>query len=423
MADSILTTLSKDLNDYWASTTTAAGAAGSTTIVDTALMAQVSDWITDKTYTRITSGACDGEERKITALSSSTLTFLPHSAQIASGVTYEIHRVFTASEKRTALLHAVKDCFPWVYEKVRDESKNSGNWLLNGDVEKWTVATTPDYWVASGLTPAANTTATNFYRGAKSCLLAGSAGYIEQSWTQNDDLKFLRGQTVKFSGVGKCDTLNSLRLAIYDGTFTFSDYNPVGSVWTDPEYDWYVEKTIAATAGTVSFRVYHDNAAASSYIDDLRVNGPPYTRVWIGDLGLAQDRPISVSYSSQWNLRQAQWIPAHNVINEYNGFIDLPNVPANMNLLIRGYGYLDFLVAGLPSTSWTATLAIDHPQTTIVTAAAAKWLYQQMMQPNMVSGDIGPFQQGYQFWSAEFERRKDRFHMPEIPIKLNWGQR
>jgi len=153
------------------------------------------------------------------------------------------------------------------------------------------------------------------------------------------------------------------------------------------------------------------------------VNGPAYTRVWIGDLGLAQDRPISVSYSSEWNLRQAQWIPAHNVINEYNGYIDLPDVPANMNLLIRGYGYLDFRVAGVPSTSWTATLAIDEPQTKIVTAKAAEILYRGMMQPNMVSGDTQAYATGYQFWANEYEKRKDQFHMPEIPLKINWGQR
>jgi len=38
--------LSKEIGDYWSSTTTGAGS--STTLVDSALMAKANDWITDE---------------------------------------------------------------------------------------------------------------------------------------------------------------------------------------------------------------------------------------------------------------------------------------------------------------------------------------------------------------------------------------
>jgi hypothetical protein len=151
--------------------------------------------------------------------------------------------------------------------------------------------------------------------------------------------------------------------------------------------------------------------------------GPQYDRVYVGDLGLAQDTPLKVSINLTSQDKQEPWQPIHNVVNERNGYIDLPGTPAGYKLRIEGYGYLDFRVAGVPSTSWTATLAIDDPQTKIVSAKAAQYLYQTMMQPNMVSGDTQAYATGYQFWTDEYEKRKDQFHMPFIPIKINWGQR
>jgi hypothetical protein len=145
--------------------------------------------------------------------------------------------------------------------------------------------------------------------------------------------------------------------------------------------------------------------------------------VYVGDLGLAQDRPMKLSINLTNEDRREPWQPLHNIINERNGYLDLPNVPAGYKLRVEGYGYLDFLVAGVPSTSWTATLDINDPQTSIVTAAAAKRLYQGMMQPNMVSGNTSAYAEGYQFWTNQLEERKAQFRMPEIPIRMNWGQR
>ncbi len=117
--------LSKEIGDYWDSTTTTAGASGGTTLIDTALKEKVDDWLTDDAHDMITSGTYDGQERKITKFDSDAgyLTVLAHGGQIATSVTYRVHRLFSASEKRRALVHAAKSGFPYIYKYVWDETK------------------------------------------------------------------------------------------------------------------------------------------------------------------------------------------------------------------------------------------------------------------------------------------------------------
>ncbi len=98
--------------------------------MDTALVAKANDWISDspqEMYDFISSGTYDGEERKISSLDNTTgtLTVLAHTGQIASAVTYEVHRLFTPSEKRRALIYAAKATFPYIFKKVRDTSNKS----------------------------------------------------------------------------------------------------------------------------------------------------------------------------------------------------------------------------------------------------------------------------------------------------------
>lgn len=117
--------LSKQMGDYWASTTTSGGSA--TTLIDTALMAKENDWVNDldACYDMITEGDYDEEERKIVSLDNSdgTLTVLDHGGVIISGIDYRIHRLFSASDKRTALVHSAKKAFPHIHKPIWDETK------------------------------------------------------------------------------------------------------------------------------------------------------------------------------------------------------------------------------------------------------------------------------------------------------------
>ena len=119
--------LSKQIGDYWDSTTTSAGAEGGTTVIDTELKAKSNNWIdadSAEMFDMITSGTYDEQERSISSLDNSegTLTVLAHGGQIASGVTYRVHRLFSASEKRRALIHGAKEGFPHIHKSIWDES-------------------------------------------------------------------------------------------------------------------------------------------------------------------------------------------------------------------------------------------------------------------------------------------------------------
>jgi len=280
--------LSKDTGDYYSSTTTSSGS--STTIVDTGLQAYGSGWINKTAWDMITSGTYDEEERKISSLATSTLTTLAHGGTIASAVTYRVHKIASASDKRLCLIEACNDAFPYIHDRIRNEDAVAGNWLKNGSMYKWTATTIPDGWVASGVTAAENTTAPYYYYGTNSCKLSTASGYIYQSVTENPDLLRLRGNTVTFKIKGWCDTTSALRLAIYDGTTTtYSSYHDGDSAWNYPDGSGVlsVTATIAQEPTTVEFRVYHASASATSYVEDATVIGHYYDKVYVGDLGLS----------------------------------------------------------------------------------------------------------------------------------------
>jgi len=145
--------LSKEIGDFWAGDSTTPATPATTTLTDTALSAKAADWITDETYDLITDATVNkDEERKVSALASGALTMLAHGSNNVAGVAYEIHRLFNASEKRRALIHAAFASFPHIFTEVRDESMVSGNWLKDGSFEIWTSDSALTHWTSSGST-------------------------------------------------------------------------------------------------------------------------------------------------------------------------------------------------------------------------------------------------------------------------------
>lgn len=417
-----LTAICKDLNDNFTGTTTGAGSA--TTMVDSTLTGKQNDFIPRNGAWVIlleepAGDAAIYDERLVTALDNSTgtLTTVTFAAAPGTGIDYRLTRLFSPSDYRTALIHAAKDAYPVLSTKIRNEAKRAGNWLKDGSFEYWTSSSALGYWTASSSTLTQTSTAKLFIHGSYSCKLSGDAGYVGQSITNNDDLKLLRGKSVTLRGRGHSDTASSLRMAIYDGTtLTYSDYHPGNSAWDDDTDSWYVTADISATATEVSIRAYHDQAAAIEYIDDFRLTSDNYDRVYIGDLSIAQDSPIKVSYSH--NLRTQSWVPVQAEAGG-DGYIYL-DAPVDAYLRIEGTGYLDYLVSGSSSTAWTAAIAVDEPQLQILTAQAALYLYQQMSLPNMVSGNNEAYIQGYNFWTQELKKRKYKFGMERPNARSVW---
>ena len=414
--------LSRQLGDYWASTTTGAGAA--TTLVDTALMAKQNDWITKETWAFLveepTGAAAIYDERLISSLDNSTgtLTCLTFAAAPGTGIDYEVHRLFSPSEKRRALVAAARMVYPYLFKEIRNDILVSGNWLKDGSFEIWTSSSALTNWTTATSTIAQTSTAYLFKHGDYSCKISTAAGNISHSVSNSNDLFRLAGKTVTFTSQAWCDTASCLRLGIYDGTtYTYSDYHDGDSAWTEDNDPMTVSATIQDNPTAIQFIIYHAVAAGTSYVDDARVIGPDTSKVYIGNLGLGQNKPHQVLIADcDYHYSEPLTLVRDIHYDVTNGYMYLPSgLPNNRNLRIAGTGYLDFLASGVSSTAWTATIAIDSPQTDILIAQAALYLYTVMSMPNFNQGTREQYQETMNFWAGELGRRIGKYGM-EAPL-------
>ena len=420
--------LSKELGDYWSSTTTSAGS--TTTLVDTALMAKANDWITDDTWVFLieepSGAAAIYDERKVSSLDNTTgtLTTLAFSEAPGTGIDYELHRLFTPSEKRRALVAAAKNIFPSCFQEVWNEELVSGNWLKDGSFERWTSTSALTDWTKAGSSTLAQTsTAYLFKHGAYSCKISGAADNIRQSVTNFDDLKHLAGKSVTFSVQGWCDTASCLRIAIYDGTtYTYSSYHDGADAWTEHNDPLTVTAAIKDNPTIIAFIIYHDNASGTSYVDDARVISSDRSRLYIGHLGLAKNQPHRVYIEPDDYSQLEPWYMVRDWAVDKDGYLYLPaSTPNDYRLRIQGIGYFDFLASGVSSTAWTATINLDYPQTEILVAEAALYLYTWMSMPNFESGTRKDYQQMSAYWKQEAAERKAKFGMISPGATVSWG--
>lgn len=422
--------LSRQIGDYWYSATTGAGSA--TTLVDTALRAKQNDWVTKETWAFLieepTGAANIYDERLVSSLDSTnyTLTTLSFDAAPGTGIDYEVHRLFSPSEKRRALVAAARQSFPHLFQEVWNEEMVSGNWLSDGSFERWTTSTNPTVWTDTTVTATQTTGAGYFRHGATSCKLSGSTGTLVQEWkagtAEFEDLKELRGRAARFSLQAWCNTASSLRISINDGTTeTYSGYHSGNSAWTETGAPLEVSQAISPTATKVSFTIYF-TTGATAYVDDARVIGGNRSRLYIGHLGLAQNRPHQVWMETTSYSQNEGWMRLRDYKIDQNGYLYLPTIyPNDYRLRIRGIGYLDFLASGVSSTAWTATININQPQLDILIVRAALYLYQEMSMPNFSQGTREKYQEMMGYWKQELAERQNKFGMIPPAATAQWG--
>ena len=420
--------LAKQIGDYWSSTATSNGDAGGTTIVDTRLQSKMNDWVDSdvEVFDQITSGTYDTEERKITSLDNTTgtLTTLAHGGAIASGVTYRIHRLFNASDKRIALINACKTSFPFLHKRITDNSKIVGDWLINGSFETWTLTTTPDNWAVTDLTAAKQSGAPHVKHSLYSAKLNTAAGYLGTTDTLQGQFERLRGKEVTFTVHGKCDTASCLRIGIYDGTTTtYSDYHSGNSAWTEDTEPLEVKATISPTATSINFRVYLDDAGGTAYVDDARLFGPAWNKVYIGDLNLCDNQPYRVSQEHSYWDNTEPFNALHSWTVDADNYLVLPSSYNNRRLRIEGIAPIDFTASGVASTLWTATVPINAPQTEILIANAALYLFRTIAMPNFSSGDQSQYGSAMTFWENEARKRSSKYGMRSTSATVDWGYR
>jgi len=417
--------LSKEMGDYWASESTTPSLAATTTLTDTQLAAKANDWIDGdrEMYDLITDADVnEHEERKLSSLASGVLTMIAHTSNNDAGVSYEVHRLFTASEKRRALIHAAKAVYPHLFIEIRDETKTSGTWGINGCFTNWASSNYPDYHRVSTITAAENTDLLYVKRGTASCKLtrSGTDGYLYIDEDRVYDFKSLYNQNVTFSCYVFPDTDDQVRLAIYDGTdTTYSNYNSV----TDAFEKLTVTATIDDDPSAIEFRIYVEEDG-DVFVSDERIIGPSRNKIYIGDLGLVQNKPHQVLIEPTSYTQDEPWVLIHNIrYDQTNGYMYLPNnVSSDYRLRILGNKYLYFHdTAGDEGTDWDDdSIALDDPQIEILVAQAIIYLCIQKVVPNDTSGESKRWAQSLAYWQGELRGRINRFGMISQSLTVSW---
>jgi hypothetical protein len=405
-----------------ASTTTADGNAGGTTLIDTALCALPSDWIRTgtgsepQTHILFTSGTHAGQIRPCTTFANGTgtITFSPAvtaASKVAQTTTYEIHRFAHPTMKEDCIAKAVRDAFPDVYVEVDSEVYHYGNWLIDGHFEAWTAATTPTYWTAT--TTTATQTAMEAFGGAYCCALSTANGYISQSSTNNKDLLMLGGTTPTLYGRVKCTAANQLRLAVYDGTtFTYSSYHTGGGGWELLT----VSATLADNPSAVSIRAYLTGFASTAYLDNMGLVGVgPKYNYDISNLGLVNGVPNLIYTIAGQELNSATYYPLND------SYLCTDWRPLGQNKIQFTKSLADGtklrIVGRKYPTEPTSSVSTEPeaPQTYVISALAAKRLFASLGQ-TAASHSVDVYRNLEAYWEEESSKRRMRYGMKRLPI-------
>ena len=132
--------LSEAIGDYTTMTTTSAGAADGTTLVDSGirnLSGGRDDDAFEGWYVLLTSGAASGEIKRVLQSRESVNSITLQEAfsiQVASGITYELHRNDPAL-KHNAINRGIEELSSQIPLPLRDETLVVDNLLTNWDFE------------------------------------------------------------------------------------------------------------------------------------------------------------------------------------------------------------------------------------------------------------------------------------------------
>lgn len=124
LMSAMLTLLNQDIDDSWSSITTATGDSGKSYLTDDSLYEKVADWVGDGMIVYLPlgpDGASTAETRVVDRIENNKLyPKTVFTAQIHIGITYEVHRLFTRTQKLVAVRNGATLICPGIHAVVRD---------------------------------------------------------------------------------------------------------------------------------------------------------------------------------------------------------------------------------------------------------------------------------------------------------------
>lgn len=400
----LLEKLSKIFDDWWSDTTTSVGNVGGTQLIDTSLKNRPNGNDNDAFithYVRITSGTNDGETRRVSAYTASSGTLTVESAytgQVASGVTYELHRV-NPVVKHNALSAAGEDVYPVLFKPIRDQSIVVDDLLSNSDFESTISGGSHPSWTNVN-SPTVTTETSIVYHGSQAAKIVshGSSGAGQMTQAPSVNAPNRAGKTVLFKRWAYSAVADEVSLLLDFGgadAATRSSYHDGDSAWRLLS----VSAAIPTDATQVKAICEVIVGSKTAYFDGG------------GGAGLFMD-PVYKYTTPTDIIGEPHFVRQQYNINEVDGvyynFLE-GEVPEQGKMLqIEGKGMLS-----LPTTD-SGTYEIGSPRTQLLLAYACRW----MLRAGVLSGaqhQTDRLRLEQTDWKEEIARLEARPGMTMVP--------
>lgn len=364
--------------DHFSLTTSEAGLADGTTVVDTDLEGFSDDpSFFENWWCLITSGNASGEAKQITDYNGSNLlTVVPaFTAQIADSVTFEL------MPWRPDMIHASintagRRLSPYIYLPIVDETLVADQLGSNLDFEGDFATGVPDGWSEddSGTQTTAQET-TRVHQGGSSVSLAVSSGSADRSIYQDLTINIadLVGKTLTFGGLMWSTTADSGWLQI-----DFGDGGTTNSTKHAGDEDWQVEEvkaTVPSDASRIRIRCYAlASGTPTVYFDSLFCYAYPITRYALPTSFIGSPDTIEIANSRLDPNRNYElvtnWTIEKDGETEYIRFGFHP--PSGQRMRLKGRGALT-----LP-TSDSASMEVEDHRIDLIIELAASELFRRL---------------------------------------------
>lgn len=380
------------------STSTSAGAAGGTTIVDTALQGYEDDTFLNW-WAMCTSGTNSGEVRRVSSFTSSSGTVTvgtAFGAQVATSVTYELMRI-NPTWMNLAISRAAEELYPHLYLPIRDETLVVDNLLANPDFETFAGGAFTGWTTVGSPTLTQDTSIVWHSSGAAKIVAGGSAGQLTQAPTLT--VEEIVGYSVLFKAWVYCTAADTARLRLdWDGTnFENGNYHTGADQWEH----LYVQGGVPSTATQVK-AICETVASGTAYFDAAWMVIYPIYKYTI-PTSIRSLRYVTMQYAED-----TVDAPYYRIVSPTRGH----------RLRLEGMGLLT-----RPATD-AATMEIDGERVDLLTSYAAKWLMRAAAGNPHISAlprDVLLSEQGR--WESEAARMlaTPGYRMPRMGMEMSRG--
>jgi hypothetical protein len=367
----IRTALSQEMGDYTTLTTSSVGDLAKSTLIDTGLK-NLSGGGDDDAFegqfvliADSDSGA-DGDERRVKQYSvpgtdgnSPTITVEQlFSDQIASGISYELHR-YSPTLKREAINRAARQLYPTLYLPIIDESIVINSFLTDGGMENWTSGAL-DSWDEVNSPTVTQETSRVFHKSSSAKIVgpSGSVGQLTQAASVN--MAEVSGLTATMRAWGWTNAASQARLRLdWDGSdIANGNYHAGDSEWERLS----VSATIPTTATQVK-AILEVTADDTAYFDHVYLLITPIYRYTLPTSLVGLPNRVTMQYSEP------------DVDGPYYPFRPNSLPLAGRILRIQGKGLLS------QPDSDTATIEIEAPHLELLVAYASMLLWRTLASP------------------------------------------